>query len=727
MVATTTAQTLITSLDEISNDKVYYFRSYYIDNGYDYMKTPTYSPENPEKLWCGYVLELEDDSTNPNQQYALLKHNENYYLYNVGAGKYVTHKNDALYLVDTPEAPMQIVNSEVGSDTHLFCFEYYGKYIFGPYPYSGYEDSGYMYCLGTNRANGLYSWAIYEAGDFESTELVAALPEQVAAYEQSVQDAKKALYETISAAEEIVNVEAEYYLYIDTLQLQTSNQNEAYYLSCNHPDESEGDISYLVDKEWGVSGQGDEKNNNFFHSSWHGTEYSAHWLDLDLGEGNEIDIFKFGEVTRNGGANDFPSSIEIQASNDALEYVTITTVTGLPQTTNTAWTSNIINLGESYRYLRFVVTTGTNRIYFHMEEFWLTKVQYDIAEKYSEAANEVNSLYEMVNTAFELYESEDGLKEEYESTTAELNELMQYIKDLISEEPDAQTLQLIEDAKAVLADIPYEIGYPGLESRATLQAVIDAATADPNARYRETITNAIDAFYNSTDVILPEDGKKYSFILQTRIDNYFYLNRSTTEASVTDSTGVATTVEVSNMVVDSFVEGQMLPETAAFTCRHNEDGTLTFIADNGQFLLYKDGTSSASGNAVYGIQAEEDDFTLINLIRIIPSNAALADAPEDFWGYVAWKSKRSDARGMGCIVVKTDGSGFDGASAPFYNDSYSSVFKVVEYTEDALLGVEDVEVEDNTIDVIYDLTGRKLESIVTPGIYIVNGVKTLVK
>ena len=41
-------------------------------------------------------------------------------------------------------------------------------------------------------------------------------------------------------------------------------------------------------------------------------------------------------------------------------------------------------------------------------------------------------------------------------------------------------------------------------------------------------------------------------------------------------------------------------------------------------------------------------------------------------------------------------------------------------------GVENVEVE-NTVKTIYDLAGRRVEAITAPGIYIVNGKKTLVK
>ena len=41
-------------------------------------------------------------------------------------------------------------------------------------------------------------------------------------------------------------------------------------------------------------------------------------------------------------------------------------------------------------------------------------------------------------------------------------------------------------------------------------------------------------------------------------------------------------------------------------------------------------------------------------------------------------------------------------------------------------GIENVEVE-NEVKVIYDLTGRRVEAITAPGIYIVNGVKRVVR
>jgi hypothetical protein len=63
------------------------------------------------------------------------------------------------------------------------------------------------------------------------------------------------------------------------------------------------------------------------------------------------------------------------------------------------------------------------------------------------------------------------------------------------------------------------------------------------------------------------------------------------------------------------------------------------------------------------------------------------------------------------------------------NKAYIAVNGIQESVEVRLpgtTGIDDVEVE-NEVKAIYDLTGRRIEAITAPGIYIVNGKKVLVK
>lgn len=724
---TATAVAQIYSLDELSNDKAYWFKNYYSENGYEYYQTICYEAEYPEQLWCAYVLTDEegntvaDDITNVNQHFAILQHEGKMYLYSIAAKKFIKSYNDGLWLTDEPYSYVEIKDTQVeGNTTHPFCFAMDGYKLFGPYPFSGYSYCGYIYGGGSNYANAMYSWAIYEAGDFDSTEAMAALVAGLPVAAEKTQAAKDSLYAAIEAAHVLIDEEAGYSVMNSNVQLQIADPDAPGYIWCNEPEVSEGPIEYLVDGITDVA-------TNFFHSSWSTVVESVHYLEVDLGEGNEISNFMFGEHTRHNVSNDYPATVTVLGSNDGIEYTQIAVVTGLPQSGNTSWESAPIEADQPYRYLRFNVVTGTNRVYFHMAEFWLKEctVEFTGDESYATVTNELFELNNLLEDAEAVYDSETSMKDDYEIATASLLELIQYIADIMTNEPDAQTLALVEEAKALL-NVPREFGYPGEESRSTLQAVIDTVLLDPNARQREVMEAAIDAFYTGTDIITVEDGKKYVFTFVSRVETFYYMNRIEEEDILVDSEGNDSIAVTNRIMLTAAEPGVAYPETAAFTSRHNEDGTVSFIADNGMFVIYSDGTSSAAGNAVYGIQVEDDDYAKIQLIRVVPTSNALAENYEDFWGYCAWYSKRNEARGYGVIVSKTDGTGFDGASAAFYNDNYTSVLKVEEYIagETAIEAVENAEANDG---VIYDLTGRRVQSVVAPGIYIVNGTKKFVK
>ena len=60
------------------------------------------------------------------------------------------------------------------------------------------------------------------------------------------------------------------------------------------------------------------------------------------------------------------------------------------------------------------------------------------------------------------------------------------------------------------------------------------------------------------------------------------------------------------------------------------------------------------------------------------------------------------------------------------SEALEQMINVVFGEEDKVTSIEDITVE-NSANVIYDLTGRKVDAITTAGIYIVNGKKVLVK
>ena len=178
--------------------------------------------------------------------------------------------------------------------------------------------------------------------------------------------------------------------------LQVTDQNAAGYIKCSNLDSGEGNnMNWLLDNN----------PETYIHSSWHSVSSSNDYLEVYLGEGNGMSLFYFTEYARLNVANDYPSTIEIQGSADGVTYNPVATVTGLPQS-GKSYTSPLIECDPSYVYLRFVVTTGTNRIYFHMAEFDLYKVttiseeqtrRWDVYRALSNAVQEGNFAVQKYN------------------------------------------------------------------------------------------------------------------------------------------------------------------------------------------------------------------------------------------------------------------------------------------------------------------------------------------
>ena len=172
-----------------------------------------------------------------------------------------------------------------------------------------------------------------------------------------------------------------------------------------------------------------------------------------------------------------------------------------------------------------------------------------------------------------------------------------------------------------------------------------------------------------------------------------------------------TTNYTDNLVVT--IDGESTdPQITTIIVEQNADGTYKLALNN--FVL---GGMMQIGNIVLnGITATEE-----NGIKSFQTNQNIlitaGDGNEDDWmgpmlGEIPVSlTGKMDAEKLYCTIDI---------------DLGEMIVNVVFGEEDKVTSIENITVE-NSANVIYDLTGRKVDAITTAGIYIVNGKKVLVK
>ncbi len=139
-------------------------------------------------------------------------------------------------------------------------------------------------------------------------------------------------------------------------------------LSSNHPEPTEGPIKNLIDGD----------GNTFFHTRWSSPqEDMPHYIQINLNE--PLQVFQFYTQNRNG-SQEAPAVVEVQISEDGLEWTTIHTIEGgIPSGSRAEYTSEIFQAGSPFRFFRYNVTrTANNRKYFNLAEFALYDVTINI-------------------------------------------------------------------------------------------------------------------------------------------------------------------------------------------------------------------------------------------------------------------------------------------------------------------------------------------------------------
>ena len=145
--------------------------------------------------------------------------------------------------------------------------------------------------------------------------------------------------------------------------------------------------------QWGDQFEGhwerlfDDNAATFFHSEY-GDKTSVdgldHYIRVDMGEGQSVQAFVFSFRTRNTNCTvNSPTEIVVEGSNEADgTYDVIATLTGLPTTNSTDYTSDVLTNGNAYRFIRYRVTKtrtmqtdGGGKVFFFISEFGMSKVE----------------------------------------------------------------------------------------------------------------------------------------------------------------------------------------------------------------------------------------------------------------------------------------------------------------------------------------------------------------
>ena len=108
------------------------------------------------------------DANNMNQHFAIIKKNDKYYLYNVGAKKFVVKSGNNTTLVDLPEQPITLESTDNADYEWSIKLNGTNKINLS----TGWNNYGiYTDYNGTDEGN---RWAIYRVGTFDNSEALAA-------------------------------------------------------------------------------------------------------------------------------------------------------------------------------------------------------------------------------------------------------------------------------------------------------------------------------------------------------------------------------------------------------------------------------------------------------------------------------------------------------------------------------------------------------------------------
>ena len=203
------------------------------------------------------------------------------------------------------------------------------------------------------------------------------------------------------------------------------------------------------------------------------------------------------------------------------------------------------------------------------------------------------------------------------------------------------------------------VGYP------VASAIEEYLTAVDAANHAEDITAAQTALL-AAEIQMPEDGKAYTFTNVQKDGSEFVMG-----------------YDANNQMAFKDVV-----TTAEFICRDLGDGKYAFVDNNGHYLAYKCRANSNVSNKYEEGYTDSyvETWTDLTITPMQNGGNVSAGSQLNVMGFVVMRGNRvktvNDAETVESniyFVIKNTGD-YDGASSAYYNDTYSSAFRMKEAT-----------------------------------------------
>ena len=265
------------------------------------------------------------------------------------------------------------------------------------------------------------------------------------------------------------------------------------------------------------------------------------------------------------------------------------------------------------------------------------------------------------------------------------------------------------------------LGFPktNAKSRINLQRIYDA----PKKYTREDLTKARTEYIDETDVERPEHGKRYTIKFYDYDQHAFLLDYSNGKVSTRE-----------------FKSGQVPNESACFTAHVFPNGKIAFETIDKKYLSYPTKTPAPDWLKDFspnGVTNKLDEAA--NGLELQKAGKGPHVKSGNFlnlFGKFYIKSKRgtlvnNNEEVQGIWVLKTSDNTFEGASDPYYDETFSSVILIEQVK--VTTGIQQIETtaKRTSENKIYTLSGQRVFveklSDLPRGIYIVNGKKLLVQ